>query len=313
MSTVTKDRKALPAAPNIEASPVGCLMWDANDTAASLQRLLDYVESEAHKAAAWYLTNKRSKSTWSRAIQMSALILTALGGIFPVASFLLKNMHWPFLSESGLWSSLFVGLAAALIGLDRAFGFSSGWARYIMTATSIRKALEEFRMDWLMLASKASAPLTPEQIAELIQLSKKFRISVETMVIEETKDWVAEFQSSMANLEKDIKSQLDALKTQVDKGVQERLAAASPGSIEATVSNLDKIDDKTVVITLEGPKGIEKEETVVNMNKWVGINIGPGQYKLTAKGKVNGNPISAVTAVIVVAGEVSKPQLAFSV
>jgi hypothetical protein len=33
-----------------------------------------------------------------------------------------------------LWASLFLGVAAALLGLDKAFGYSSCWARYVLTA-----------------------------------------------------------------------------------------------------------------------------------------------------------------------------------
>jgi hypothetical protein len=60
--------------------------------------------------------------------------------------------------ESPLWSSLFLGVAAALIGLDKTFGYSSGWARYVLTATNIRKSLEDFRLDWAELMAKAGNP-----------------------------------------------------------------------------------------------------------------------------------------------------------
>ena len=66
-------------------------------------------------------------------------------------------------------ASICVGSAAALIGLDKTFGFSSGWARYVLTVTSIRKALEEFRMDWISLSAKIDKTPTPDQIQALIQ------------------------------------------------------------------------------------------------------------------------------------------------
>jgi hypothetical protein len=67
--------------------------------------------------------------------------------------------------SDGLWASLLLGVAAALFGLDKAFGYLSGWARYVLTATNIRRALEEFRMDWAELMVKAGTPPTAEEAA----------------------------------------------------------------------------------------------------------------------------------------------------
>src|SRR5713101_6417232 len=103
---------------NPTAGP-GSLAWDDSNPKESLNRILSYVESEADKAIAWYWRNKRWKARFSRLIQISALTLAALGGLFPVAAYLLKEMKWPNPPEPGLWSSLFVGAAAVLIGLDR--------------------------------------------------------------------------------------------------------------------------------------------------------------------------------------------------
>jgi hypothetical protein len=80
---------------------------------------------------------------------------------------------------SGLWVSLAIGLAAGLFGLDRYFGFTTGWIRYILTGTAIHKALEEFRMDWALLSAKLSAPPTPDQIEALIRRAKQFRLAIE--------------------------------------------------------------------------------------------------------------------------------------
>jgi hypothetical protein len=94
----------------------------------------------------WYWQKKGSKARRSRSIQFSAVVLPVLGAIIPVAvHFLIAFGHADQLRsvDTGILASLFVGIAASLIGLDRAFGYSSGWARYVLTATSIRKSLQE--------------------------------------------------------------------------------------------------------------------------------------------------------------------------
>ena len=125
---------------------------------------LDVQTSRPSFAAVWGLTasetlvlqrglnvGKQWKARFSRTIQLSVIVLTALAGLFPIVAYLAKDMKWPYLAESGLWPSFFVGIAATLIGIDRAFGLSSSWSRYVLTATSIRKMLEEFRLDCALI------------------------------------------------------------------------------------------------------------------------------------------------------------------
>jgi hypothetical protein len=283
---------------DIEAAGPKCLTWNCADAAASLQDLLTYVEQEAQKAVSWYWRNKRAKAFLSQWIQFLAVALTSAAAIVPIFGQLFKSETF----KSGLWASLLVGLAAALLALDKAFGFSSGWARYVMTATNIRKLLEEFRMDWTVLIAKACPSPTPEQVEALIQRAKEFRVAVEGMVLQETKDWVTEFQNNVAQLEKDVTAQLAALKAQSEK-------AAQPGSIQLTVPNADKSDSATIQVELEGASGAAPGESVTGSKTWVRLNLAPGQYRVTVSATVSGKPVSASAAVIVKPGEIAQPQV----
>jgi len=288
----------------------GALAWIPADVNESLKLILEYVETEAGKAIAWYFDHKRWKAHFSRFIQFSAVALTALGAIFPILSFILKQTgRWPNPPDSGLWSALFVGLAAALIGTDRAFGLSSGWARYVLTATSIRKALEEFRMDWILLAAAAGSSPTPDQIAALVQKARDFRVAVEGFVLQETKEWAAEFQSNVAQMEKEVKTQLDALKAQVERANQAQAAASEPGSIELSVPNADKSDGFMFEVSLEGSRGPLSRDRVNNSKKWVRINTIPGQYKLSVSAIAAGKPVAASGGVMVKPQEQAKLEL----
>ena len=298
---------------NIKASGPGSLVWKPDDLDASLTALRDYVELEAAKAIDWYWRNKKWKSFLSRAIQLSAIALTALGGLVPIVVQILKSYSIAVTIESGLFASLCVGLAAALLGLNKAFGFSSGWARFVLTATSIRKAMEEFRMDWTAMTAKLNSPADPAQAEALIQRARDFRLNVEGLVFQETKDWVTEFQSNFAQLEKEAKVQLDALKVQVEKAAQARATESQVGAMEATVANADKTDKFTFQVSLEGGSGKVAEETVVNSRNWVRINLRPGQYKLSVSAKVGGSPLVSAMVVHVKPGEVTRPEITLSV
>jgi len=280
-------------AKNIEAAGPECLSWNCSDAAVSLKELLRYVEDEATKSMEWYWERKKWKARFSRGIQFNAVVLAAAAGILPIIGQLAKL---PALTN-GLWATLLVGMAAALIGLDKAFGYSSGWARYVLTATSIRKALEEFRMDWMNVASKACPAPTPDQTAVLIQRAKEFRLTVENLVFQETKDWVTEFQTNFAQLEKDVQTRLDKLKTE---------AATPDGSVEIAVTNADKADNAELQLRLESRDGKVVEETLRGSKTWISLGLAPGHYSVRVTAKAAGKPVEERAALIVKSGEVAK-------
>lgn len=299
---------------DIAAAVPGALQWRHDQLRSSLDALLGYVETEAEKAVSWYWANKIWKARLSRWIRLWALILTACAGLLPVVSYIAKDLHWidgAGATTSGLWASALVGVAAALLGIDRAFGFSSGWARYVLAATEIRGKLEEFRMDWIALSAGASADPDAEQVSAFIQKAKAFRLAVEGIVTQETRDWVTEFQANMAQLEKNVKSQLDALKAQVEKSQEARQTASQPGSIEATVDNADKAKDYACTVTLDGPEGvIVKDERTAGSKTWAHLNVKPGQYRLTVSATgPDGKPVSATAVVVIKPAEVSRPAI----
>jgi len=285
--------------------PESPLTWNAADPAALIQGLLKYVEARAEDSVNWYWKNKRSKSFLSQWIQFLAVILTSGAAIIPIiGQFVNSNTM-----KNGLMASLLVGIAAALLALDKAFGFSSGWTRYVMTASNIRKSLEEFRMDWAGLIAKAGPNPTPVQIQALIERAKEFRIAVEGLVLQETKDWVTEFQNSLSQLEKDAAAQLATLKAQTDKATQARDAASQPGSIQLTVPNADKADNATIQIKLEDAGSALADQSVTGAKTWVRLNLSPGQYRLTVSAAVGGRPASTMAAVIVKPGEIAQPAI----
>ena len=294
---------------NIRPEEPDSIVWDSSNPAKSLQDIRNLVELEGQKAIDWYWNAKRWKTIPSQTIQFVALVLTAAAGLVPIVIQLMKNARPPLVAfDSGPLASLFVGLAAALLGLDKAFGYSSGWTRYVLTATSMTKLLHEFRMDWVALAASAAIPPTMEQEVAMIQRAKEFVTTIQGMVAQETKDWATEFQSNIAQMEKDLKTQLDALKAQIEQGAKDKEAAAKPGAIELTVTNADQTDSFTFDVVLEGQSG-KSLDTVANAKVWTQINIVPAQYKVSIHAKSKGSATSTSTIVDVQPGETAKPSV----
>jgi SMODS and SLOG-associating 2TM effector domain 2 len=284
--------------------------WNADKVADSLAEVHSYVIREAGKSIHWYWRAKRSKAFPSQFIRFSAWMLASVGGLLPVVGSLFK-ISLPGGTElaNGLWASLFLGIAAALLGLDKAFGYSSGWARYVLTATNIRRTLEEFRIDWAELMAEAGTSPTAESVAPLIDRAKKFRTDVEVLVLQETKDWVTEFQNSMVQMEKDIVAQVAALKAQVDKAAQAKEAAEQPGSIQLQIQNASKVDAGTTIsVCLTDAQGKTIEESASGQS-WARLNLLPGQYKIRIKANVKGQNVEDQKVVPVKPGEIADVQL----
>jgi len=110
-------------------------------------------------------------------------------------------------------------------------------------------------------------------------------------------------------MEKEVKTQLDALKAQVERANQAQAAASEPGSIELSVPNADKSDGFMFEVSLEGSRGPLSRDRVNNSKKWVRINTIPGQYKLSVSAIAAGKPVAASGGVMVKPQEQAKLEL----
>jgi SMODS and SLOG-associating 2TM effector domain 2 len=199
------------ASPPIDLSK---LSWKDADIENSLSVLHQYAEDQAQKQNQWYWDKKRAKAHMSMFLRFVAIILFALGGLVPIVKATLPATvvaKFPF--DFGQSGYLLIGVAAGCIGLDRFFGYSTGWIRYITTAMAIEKSLEEFRLEWTRnMAKMRGTPATPEQLETLIQTCAAFCLAIKSQVEQETKAWVVEFQTNLSQLEKDLQAKADEAK-----------------------------------------------------------------------------------------------------
>jgi hypothetical protein len=190
------------------------LSWKDEDIEDSLIKLRQYVEAEAQGQIDWYYAKKTPKARLSSGLRLASILLTVIGGLVPIVKATLPAgamAKLPFdFSEAGY---LLIGLAAGCFGLDRFFGVSSGWIRYITAAMALEKAVAEYRLGWVQsMAKLRGKPPDAQQLEELIQTCTTFSLTVKNQVEQETKAWVTEFQSNLAQLEKDLQSKADEVK-----------------------------------------------------------------------------------------------------
>lgn len=279
---------------DIESLPLEGLSWKtAQEIESSIQTAYAYAEKRAQQSIQWYLHNKGWKAFWSRSLRISAILLTTLGGLAPIVGSTgwLKLQSFDYEPAVRMLGYVFLALAAACVGLDSFFGFSSGWMRYILTALVLEKSLSEFRMEWAMIVAKLGGKSpTPEQVQSMLQRLKEFIAYVDGKVEEETRDWASEFKTSLSDVERKAK---------------ELGEAARPGAIDVTVTNgMDA--DGGFDVALDG---MTVRTNVRGTKHQVGY-VPPGPHKVEIIARVGGKTLEASELVNVASGEIVKATLA---
>jgi SMODS and SLOG-associating 2TM effector domain 2 len=121
--------------------PPAALGWGPGSAKGSLAALFKRASDCAQCAIEWYLKAKRPKQASARAVRGGSILLAALAGILPMLS------QMPGSSIAPIWASVALALATAFVLLDRFFGFSSAWMRYITTELHLQQMLDEFQFD----------------------------------------------------------------------------------------------------------------------------------------------------------------------
>lgn len=281
---------------DIPALSIPDLKWGTmQQIQMSINALYQYAEANANDSIQWYGRKKHDKAKMSSFLRASAIILTSLGGLAPIVGAIgITSINFGKLPVNiGQLGYLFLGLAAACIGFDKYFGFSSGWMRYISTKMTLERALSEFRLDWAMMIAKLTDKQpTPDQVQLMIQRLKEFLVLINNNVETETLAWVAEFKNSLADIEKASKVQAEAGK---------------PGAIAVTLTN-GMETEAGFTVTLDGMD----IKTVRGTKYQIGY-VAPGTHKIAVKGIINKEALDASELVNVAPGEVAAVTLALPV
>lgn len=229
--------------------------WDPGDPAGSLTLLYRWTVKTAESRIAWYDRSRKPKRAGSQWLRVFSILFAAIGALCPLVD-ATKIVGDKILL--GQWGYVFIAVAAAIVGYDKYFGLSTGWMRYIETQLSLEKALKEFQYDWIILNAQQTST------SALLRRIKDFSLQIDSLVKQETDAWVLEFQSSVAELEKLLKTEVEAKKT---------------GHVKITVANAADFD--TVIIKLND----DPVKELVGVTEGLIDSVPPKQYEVTAVGR----------------------------
>lgn len=180
--------------------------WAVKPTADQVAELYNLAQNDAQAAADWYAERKGRKSALSGLLRVAAVVLGVTGGLSPVIAGLSPGEAAQALRISQI-GFLLIGLAAGLVVVDRLFGISSGWLRYMTTLTAIERRRAAFAQDWARLLLEAGAQ---PKVELFLARTAEFRAAVADLVDAETEAWVVEFRTSVSDLEAMVRSRREA-------------------------------------------------------------------------------------------------------
>lgn len=160
------------------------------------ETLYRWIESSTIATLEWYMSEKKSKASWSRSLRVLAVIFATAGGVLPLISVGTNQTRYAF------WGYPLLAAAAGCVAIDRAFGFSSSWMRYLTAATALQKLLLRHQLRWAeMRMDYGNADISAAQFKDALDELRDFADSVADVVVGETQNWVNEFRGHFSQLE----------------------------------------------------------------------------------------------------------------
>lgn len=176
--------------------PIQQLLWDKENRQTSLNTLYQYAVCQALQSIQWYLTKKQSKKTGARLLRFFTIICVMVAGVIPILSDIMAIDGELSLNPS--WASLALIIAASLIGLDRYYGLSNSWMRFLTTEKKISKALQAFQIDWEIYNAELKG-YTPDdrQLGDMLAKCQTFLATLNEMIDNEITEWRTQFNESI--------------------------------------------------------------------------------------------------------------------
>jgi hypothetical protein len=190
--------------------PIGYLIWcrkkpkkqvfpklkmgdlDWSKPLAALEMLRAEVVRASQGQANWYWQHKRVPKFVGRQILICALLAGGFGIVAPLVD---------AAAQVGLapWGYVALAVAAALLLIDKAFGFSTSYVRYVTTATRIETMLAKLEIEWAHELKNVDSD--PDCVDRLLWMLDGYVIRVRDAVEGETNEWGAKYASGFTLVE----------------------------------------------------------------------------------------------------------------
>ena len=249
------------------------ISWKLENLEADLKSLSDYALGIAEKARDYYQSHSRAKKSWAKNLRLVAIIATALGGILPILSQILEKYK---IDLDPAWATVAITVAITAIGLDKFFGYSSAWMRFITTEIKVDGKIEQFRLSIENEKfSWAGVAPTFEQGRAMLNIIVQFLNETSEIVKDETNTWMVEFQSAIQKFNEEANVKADTTKLgglsvtieggeKFTKGLKVHLEGQAPVKIMGSTYSVNNLFPKIYQLTVTGTITEDKDGTSVD-------------------------------------------------
>ena len=177
------------------------LKWDSEHRAGSLEKAFCRATDRAGRALDTY-SNSINKYKWRAKLvrRFQLILITSAGILLLVSTGWVNESGKPYVSTA--FSAILFAVAAGLVAWDHFFGYSSSWMRYTKSHRRLSMIVNTFQIEWQSEISEFDHTPTHEQVKyALDKVLKKFQNKVDTMLLQETMEWIAEFTRQLSKLD----------------------------------------------------------------------------------------------------------------
>lgn len=172
------------------------LDWSAAHRAESLSAVYAHSTGYGTATESWYAEKRRPKRVLGRLLRAGAIVLGAVAAILPILGQIDTHDGKPSIPPA--WASVALAAAAAFVALDRFFGFSTGWMRFMDAELHVTRLRHDFEYAWQEAYAKLADPPSEQDVAALLERARRFVRAVDDVIENETKSWIKEFQTDLA-------------------------------------------------------------------------------------------------------------------
>lgn len=187
---------------DITTPELGELEWGPENREVALSAVFAHTVAVSTAAQNWYAEKRPAKRVWGRALRVLAILLGAAGAVLPIVAEITTTSGKPAVAPG--WSAVALVLAAACVGLDRYFGFSSGWMRFMAAEQRLVGQRQDFEYSWNQVLATAGSSLTDDDVAKLLSLAHATVLAVQDVVAGETAEWLTDFRGALADAERGL-------------------------------------------------------------------------------------------------------------
>ncbi|WP_137938148.1 DUF4231 domain-containing protein [Chitinivorax sp. B] len=148
----------------------------------------------------WYRMQSKRCRIWARGLRGGIIVMTGVAGVIPMLE-QAKVTWWGAGPIESIWSSILVGVAAILLGLDKYFGHATAWMRFMRASQQLGASKCQFERDWDIQYAHWGCELpSGESMENWLVRVRSFYTEVDKIVGHETEQWIAEFSNVVNQL-----------------------------------------------------------------------------------------------------------------